>query len=326
MYKDGVDLEHRSSGRALSVEENEHMAYSDKVLDHYENPRNVGSFAKDDDDVGTGMVGAPACGDVMKLQIRVGKDGLIEDAKFKTYGCGSAIASSSLVTEWVKGKTLDEAMSIRNTQIAEELALPPVKIHCSILAEDAIKAAVADYKAKHGGRCGGAERAAAGRGRLNASIEGTKEPTMAITLTDTAAKHVASHLAKRGKGIGLRLGVRTSGCSGLAYKLEYADEREARGPHVREPRRDGGRRSEEPAVPRRDGARLRARGLERGLQVQQPERQGRVRLRRVLQRLTPSGESEPTFRRRQSARKASGGPSLFAGTAQKTSAAPLPRP
>src|SRR5262245_9862443 len=126
------------------------MAYSEKVLDHYENPRNVGSFAKTDDGVGTGMVGAPACGDVMKLQIKVGKDGVIEDARFKTYGCGSAIASSSLVTEWVKGKTLDQAMSIRNTQIAEELALPPVKIHCSILAEDAIKAAVADYRKKHG--------------------------------------------------------------------------------------------------------------------------------------------------------------------------------
>ena len=126
------------------------MAYSDKVLDHYENPRNVGSFEKGDAAVGTGMVGAPACGDVMKLQIRVGTDGVIEDAKFKTYGCGSAIASSSLVTEWVKGKTLEEALSIKNTQIAEELALPPVKIHCSILAEDAIKAAIADYKAKHG--------------------------------------------------------------------------------------------------------------------------------------------------------------------------------
>jgi len=126
------------------------MSYSEKVLDHYENPRNVGSFTNTDDDVGTGMVGAPACGDVMKLQIKVGKDGLIEDAKFKTYGCGSAIASSSLVTEWVKGKTLDQAMEIKNTAIAEELALPPVKIHCSILAEDAIKAAVADYKQKHG--------------------------------------------------------------------------------------------------------------------------------------------------------------------------------
>ena len=126
------------------------MAYSEKVLDHYEHPRNVGSLNKDDATVGTGMVGAPACGDVMKLQIKVGKDGVIEDAKFKTYGCGSAIASSSLVTEWVKGKTVDQALAIKNTQIAEELALPPVKIHCSILAEDAIKAAVADYKAKSG--------------------------------------------------------------------------------------------------------------------------------------------------------------------------------
>jgi len=126
------------------------MAYSDKVVDHYENPRNVGSFSKDDASVGTGMVGSPACGDVMKLQIKVNEQGVIEDARFKTYGCGSAIASSSLVTEWVKGKRLDEALEIRNTHIAEELALPPVKIHCSILAEDAIKAAVADYKARHG--------------------------------------------------------------------------------------------------------------------------------------------------------------------------------
>ena len=126
------------------------MAYSEKVLDHYEHPRNVGSMDKNDEFVGTGMVGAPACGDVMKLQIKVGKDGVIEDAKFKTYGCGSAIASSSLVTEWVKGKTVDQALAIKNTHIAEELALPPVKIHCSILSEDAIKAAVADYKSKHG--------------------------------------------------------------------------------------------------------------------------------------------------------------------------------
>ena len=125
------------------------MAYSNKVLDHYENPRNVGSFDKGDEDIGTGMVGAPACGDVMKLQIRVDKQGIITDAKFKTYGCGSAIASSSLVTEWVKGKTLDQAGTIKNTAIAQELALPPVKIHCSILAEDAIKAAIADYQLKH---------------------------------------------------------------------------------------------------------------------------------------------------------------------------------
>ena len=125
------------------------MAYSNAVIDHYENPRNVGSFDKSDTDVGTGMVGAPACGDVMKLQIKVGDDGIITDARFKTYGCGSAIASSSLVTEWVKGKTLAEAGTIKNTDIAQELALPPVKIHCSILAEDAIKAAVEDYRKKH---------------------------------------------------------------------------------------------------------------------------------------------------------------------------------
>ncbi|MBE0509301.1 MAG: Fe-S cluster assembly scaffold IscU [Chromatiales bacterium] len=127
------------------------MAYSDKVLDHYENPRNVGTFENDDEAVGTGMVGAPACGDVMRLQIKVNDQGIIEDACFKTYGCGSAIASSSLVTEWVKGKTLDDAAQIKNSQIAEELALPPVKIHCSVLAEDAIKAAISDYKAKHQG-------------------------------------------------------------------------------------------------------------------------------------------------------------------------------
>jgi nitrogen fixation NifU-like protein len=127
------------------------MAYSEKVIDHYENPRNVGSFDKDAADVGTGLVGAPACGDVMKLQIKVNKDGVIEDARFKTFGCGSAIASSSLITEWVKGKSVDEAMTIKNTQIAEHLALPPVKIHCSVLAEDAIKAAIKDYKEKHQG-------------------------------------------------------------------------------------------------------------------------------------------------------------------------------
>ena len=126
------------------------MAYSDKVLDHYENPRNVGKLNDDDQDVGTGMVGAPACGDVMRLQIRVSDDGIIEDAKFKTYGCGSAIASSSLLTEWVRGKSLDEAGKISNVQIAQELSLPPVKIHCSVLAEDAIKAAITDYRTKHG--------------------------------------------------------------------------------------------------------------------------------------------------------------------------------
>jgi nitrogen fixation NifU-like protein len=129
------------------------MAYSDKVLDHYENPRNVGSFDSADTSVGTGMVGAPACGDVMKLQIKVNSNGVIEDARFKTYGCGSAIASSSLLTEWVKGKTLEQASEIKNSQIAEELALPPVKVHCSVLAEDAIKAAISDFRQKSGGAC-----------------------------------------------------------------------------------------------------------------------------------------------------------------------------
>ena len=133
------------------------MAYSDKLLDHYENPRNVGALNKDEDTVGTGLVGAPACGDVMKLQIKVDEDGIIEDAKFKTFGCGSAIASSSLVTEWVKGKTIDEAKEIKNTEIAQELALPPVKIHCSILAEDAIKAAISDYKSKNNQKLKAAE-------------------------------------------------------------------------------------------------------------------------------------------------------------------------
>ena len=137
------------------------MSYSEKVLDHYENPRNVGSMDIKDSTVGTGMVGAPACGDVMRLQIKVNSDGIIEDAKFKTYGCGSAIASSSLLTEWVKGKTLDQAQQIKNTEIAHELALPPVKIHCSVLAEDAIKAAISDYKTKRGVSAGKTEAVAA---------------------------------------------------------------------------------------------------------------------------------------------------------------------
>ena len=138
------------------------MAYSDKVIEHYENPRNVGSFGKEEDDVGTGLVGAPACGDVMKLQLRINDDGIIEDAKFKTFGCGSAIASSSLATEWVKGMTIDQAMEIKNTQIVEELNLPPVKIHCSVLAEDAIKAAVTDWQKKRGQKGAGKPSAAQG--------------------------------------------------------------------------------------------------------------------------------------------------------------------
>ena len=181
------------------------MAYGEKVLDHYENPRNVGSLDKDDSSVGTGMVGAPACGDVMKLQIQVGQNGVIEDAKFKTYGCGSAIASSSLLTEWVKGKTLDEASQIKNSEIAEELALPPVKIHCSVLAEDAIQAAISDYQNKQAEQKKSAQ-------------------DMSISLTETAADRVRNFLAQRGKGIGVRLGVKTTGCSGMAYTIEFADQ------------------------------------------------------------------------------------------------------
>jgi len=144
------------------------MAYSEKVIEHYENPRNVGSLAKDDPSVGTGIVGAPACGDVMKLQLRINDDGVIEDAKFKTFGCGSAIASSSLVTEWVKGMTVDQALEVKNTQIVEELNLPPVKIHCSVLAEDAIKGAIADYKAKRAAR-GAAASGGNGNGKSTAA-------------------------------------------------------------------------------------------------------------------------------------------------------------
>ena len=308
------------------------MAYSDKVLDHYENPRNVGSFAKDDDTVGTGMVGAPACGDVMKLQIRVGADGVIEDAKFKTYGCGSAIASSSLVTEWVKGKTLDQALTIKNTQIAEELALPPVKIHCSILAEDAIKAAVADYKQRHGAAVAGSGKqhaSEAARGVMEAdgaarsavrherySMQARPQHAtaswrrhggraaartrnaMAITLTEKAAQHVQKYLTRRGKGVGLRLGVRTTGCSGLAYKLEYVDELAPEDQVFECNGREDHCRSEEPRLYRRHRTRLRARRAERRLQVQQPEREGRVRLRRVVPRLT-SGSPRAADKRRR---------------------------
>jgi nitrogen fixation NifU-like protein len=151
------------------------MAYSDKLIDHYENPRNVGSLDKNDPDVGTGLVGAPACGDVMKLQIKVNERGVIEDARFKTFGCGSAIASSSLVTEWVKGRTVDEALTIKNTQVAEELNLPPVKVHCSVLAEDAIRAAVADWQKKHG-RAPAARTGAAPGERREPAAQGVLKP------------------------------------------------------------------------------------------------------------------------------------------------------
>ena len=178
------------------------MSYSTKVLDHYENPRNVGSFDKSDESVGTGMVGAPACGDVMKLQIKVNEAGVIEDARFKTYGCGSAIASSSLVTEWVKGKTLDEAMKIRNTQIAEELA--PAAREGPLFHPG---------RRRDQGRGAELQRKAFGSGRSRGELN------MSVTLTQQAATHIGRYLQKRGKGIGLRLGVRTTGCSGMAYKL-----------------------------------------------------------------------------------------------------------
>ncbi|HVY38756.1 MAG TPA: Fe-S cluster assembly scaffold IscU [Polyangia bacterium] len=148
------------------------MAYSEKVIEHYENPRNVGSFDKDDPSVGTGLVGAPACGDVMKLQLKINDEGVIEDAKFKTFGCGSAIASSSLATEWVKGMTIDQAMEIKNTQIVEELNLPPVKIHCSVLAEDAIKSAIADYKAKRAAKQGAAVASVQASGTATGPVAG----------------------------------------------------------------------------------------------------------------------------------------------------------
>jgi nitrogen fixation NifU-like protein len=183
------------------------MAYSDKVLDHYENPRNVGAFGKEDDGVGTGMVGAPACGDVMKLQIKVNKDGVIEDAKFKTYGCGSAIASSRWSPSGSRARRSTRRWRSRTPQIAEELALPPVKIHCSILAEDAIKAAVADYKKKHGRLIGQA-----------------RNSTMAVTLSDKAAKHVDRTSSPSAARASACASACAPGCSGMAYKLEFADE------------------------------------------------------------------------------------------------------
>ena len=177
------------------------MAYSEKVLDHYNNPRNVGSLDKSDPNVGTGMVGAPECGDVMKLQLKVNEStGIIEDAKFKTFGCGSAIASSSLATEWLKGKTVDEALAIKNTEIVNELSLPPVKIHCSVLAEDAIKAAIGDYKKK--------QEAAQGGKRM-------------IEVTPKAIDKIKKTFAREGVTGGLRLGVLGGGCSGLSYQFKF---------------------------------------------------------------------------------------------------------
>ena len=186
------------------------MAYSDKVLDHYNNPRNVGSLDKSDPNVGTGMVGAPECGDVMKLQVKVNPaTGIIEDAKFKTFGCGSAIASSSLATEWLRGKTVDEALAIKNTDIVNELSLPPVKIHCSVLAEDAIKAAIGDYKKK-------ADKVEARQGSASLILSRSM-----VTVTPKAVDKIREAFKREGVAGGLRLGVLGGGCSGLSYQFKF---------------------------------------------------------------------------------------------------------
>ncbi len=234
------------------------MAYSDKVIDHYENPRNVGTFDKNDESVGTSMVGAPTCGDVMRLQIKVNDEGIIEDAKFKTYGCGSAIASSSLITEWVKGKSLDDALAIKNSEIAEELELPPVKIHCSILAEDAVKRPLpttANVRKTDKAFQTASSRNAVRTTRRFRSVRAVQQGRNMITLTENAAKHINDYLAKRGKGLGVRLGVKTSGCSGMAYNLEFVDEAdgddlifEGHGAHLY--------RSEKPGLSGRHASRL----------------------------------------------------------------------
>jgi nitrogen fixation protein NifU and related proteins len=199
------------------------MAYSDKVLDHYENPRNVGSFDKNDPRVGTGMVGAPACGDVMKLHIKVGDDGVIEEARFKTYGCGSAIASSSLVTEWLRGKTLEQARQIKNTDIADELALPPVKIHCSVLAEDAIKAAIGDYLGK---RSAHHPDRPAGR---PVGVPMSADPSIPVLFSFDAVCKVRELIVEEGNpNLMLRVSVSGGGCSGLQYGFAFEEGAKAK--------------------------------------------------------------------------------------------------
>src|SRR5262245_14853412 len=200
------------------------MAYSDKVIDHYENPRNVGSFGKDEEGIGTGIVGAPECGDVMKLQLKINDSGVVEDARFKTFGCGSAIASSSYVTELVKGKTVDEVMQIRNTQIVQDLSLPPVKIHCSVLAEDGIKAAIADWKKR---REGDAEAKPEPKPAAAATGWGRRGHATMITLTDQAVRKIQALLAQKAlPDGGLRVKVVGGGCSGLTYKMDVDTPRD----------------------------------------------------------------------------------------------------
>ena len=269
------------------------MAYSDKVIDHYENPRNVGSLPKDDANVGTGLVGAPECGDVMKLQVKVNPEtGVIDDAKFKTFGCGSAIASSSLATEWLKGKTVDQALAIKNTDIVDELSLPPVKIHCSVLAEDAIKAAIADYKKKQDETKGEpAAQHAQPQLAVHANVQTGIGLSWTLRMHDrdhrTAAKKIKSLMAKQGISEGgLRVGVKGGGCSGLSYT--FAWEREPRlGDEVFEGRRrEDLRRQEELPVPEGHDARLRHRAADQGVRVPQPEREADLRLRQLLRRVT----------------------------------------
>ena len=261
------------------------MAYSNKVIDHYENPRNVGSLPKDDPNVGTGLVGAPECGDVMKLQIKVNPTtGVIDDAKFKTFGCGSAIASSSLATEWLKGKTVDEALAIKNTDIVDELSLPPVKIHCSVLAEDAIKAAIADYKKKQATKARLPRRR---RSRRRRRMRQADRGRGMIQITETAARKIRTLMAKQGidEG-GLRVGVKGGGCSGLSYTFAWEQAAAARRRGVRGARRrEDLRRQEEPALPERHDARLRHEPDEQGLRVPQPEREDDLRLRQLVRRL-----------------------------------------
>ena len=285
------------------------MAYSNKVIDHYENPRNVGSLPKEDPNVGTGLVGAPECGDVMKLQVKVNPEtGVIDDAKFKTFGCGSAIASSSLATEWLKGKTVEEALAIKNTDIVEELALPPVKIHCSVLAEDAIKAAINDYKKKQSadktaaadvGSADGVRTAfplqrrvvvgPAFDGPCRSAANGVSSMGH-IEISETAARKIRTLMSKQGiDDGGLRVGVKGGGCSGLSYTFAWEKEAALRRPGVRGARRgEAVRGQEEPPFPERNRARLRREPDQQRVRLQQPQRQDDLRLRELIRRLTAS--------------------------------------
>ena len=287
------------------------MAYSDKVIEHYENPRNVGTLDKSDPNVGTGLVGAPACGDVMRLQLRISDEGVIQDAKFKTFGCGSAIASSSLVTEWVKGKTVDEATTITNKEIAKELSLPPVKIHCSVLAEDAIKAAIAGLQEE-------ARRAAGARRRPPRLDDRCRPRTQPRRPPDRARLEELRRVRRRGgadqgparpsgntPSAGLRVAVKGGGCSGLAYVMEWAEAPQRAGQDLRA---DGVRVFVDPKsylyLMGTELVRGDADGL--GLQAGEPQREGRLRVRRELHGLGSRACAAGTVSRRWPARRLSG--------------------